>query len=252
MKHVYTIHAGRIMNYFLYRFLSALFATFLFVGAALADPAGARIVAPPPNLDALKQQLLTYKTSGDYERGVAAVAAQAQAYIEAHAAGAVKPALVLDIDETALSNWPRIIADDFGYIPSGACNRLPRGPCGSIAWEMMAKAPAIEPTLELFKAARGRKVAVFFITGRPERERAATTRNLRRAGYGGWTQLIMKPDGLRLKSAVDFKAPQRAKIAARGYTIIANMGDQPSDLAGGHPDDPAAQFLLPNPFYRIP
>lgn len=240
------------MNYFLNRLLSTLFAAFLLAGAAFAEPGGTLPVAQPPNIDALKRQLITYKTSGDYERGLAAVAAQARAYLEAHAPSAAKPALVLDIDETALSNWPRIIADDFGYIPSGACNRLPKGPCGSRAWEMMARAPAIRPTLKLFKAARSRKVAVFFITGRPESERAPTVRNLRRAGYSGWAQLIMKPDGRRFKSAADFKAPQRARIAARGYTIVANMGDQPSDLAGGHPDDPTAQFLLPNPFYRIP
>jgi hypothetical protein len=63
---------------------------------------------------------------------------------------------------------------------------------------------------------------------------------------------VMKPIGLKVKSAADYKAPERAKIAAAGYTIIANMGDQPSDLAGGHPDERAGQFLLPNPFYRIP
>ena len=41
----------------------------------------------------------------------------------------------------------------------------------------------------------------------------------------------------------------RAKIAAQGFTIIANVGDQPSDLAGGCVE---RAFLLPNPFYRIP
>jgi hypothetical protein len=35
----------------------------------------------------------------------------------------------------------------------------------------------------------------------------------------------------------------------QGYTIIANMGDQPSDLDGGLSE---RTFLLPNPFYRIP
>ncbi|MGH6919121.1 MAG: HAD family acid phosphatase, partial [Geminicoccaceae bacterium] len=38
-------------------------------------------------------------------------------------------------------------------------------------------------------------------------------------------------------------------IQAQGFTIVANMGDQPSDLAGGHAE---RTFLLPNPFYRIP
>jgi hypothetical protein len=30
--------------------------------------------------------------------------------------------------------------------------------------------------------------------------------------------------------------------------IIANIGDQPSDLFGGHAEK---MFLLPNPFYRV-
>ena len=116
--------------------LAAFAVACLFAGAALAQPALEARSAQPPNIDALKQQLLAYKSSGDYERGLAAVAARAQAYVEAHAAGVTKPALVLDIDETSLSNWPRIVADDFGYIPSGACNRLPKGPCGAKAWEI--------------------------------------------------------------------------------------------------------------------
>jgi hypothetical protein len=33
------------------------------------------------------------------------------------------------------------------------------------------------------------------------------------------------------------------------YTIIANMGDQPSDLACGHAEK---AYLLPDPFYCIP
>ena len=231
---------------------AALAAGFLLAGAAIAQPALQARGGEPANLGELKQQLLAYKSSGDYERGLAAVAARARADVEAHAADVAKPALVLDIDETSLSNWPEIKANDFGYIPSGACNRLPKGPCGARAWEEKGSAPVIAPTLQLFNAARAKGVAVFFITGRDEGERAATIRNLHRAGYRGWTKLIMKPLGLKVKSAADFKAPERAKIAAMGYSIIANMGDQPSDLAGGNPDDQAGQFLLPNPFYRIP
>ena len=34
-----------------------------------------------------------------------------------------------------------------------------------------------------------------------------------------------------------------------GYRIVVNMGDQPSDLAGGYAEK---AVLLPNPFYRIP
>lgn len=50
-------------------------------------------------------------------------------------------------------------------------------------------------------------------------------------------------------SAADFKTPIRIQIERLGYTIIANMGDQPSDLLGGHAEK---KFLLPDPFYRVP
>jgi predicted secreted acid phosphatase len=232
--------------------LASMAAAFLLAGAAVAQPAIEARSGEPPNLGEFKPQLLVYQKSGDYERQLAAVAARARAYIEQRAGEVARPAVVLDIDETSLSNWPQIMANDFGYIPRGACNRLPKGPCGVKAWDLKAEAPAVESTLMLFNAARAKGVSVFFITGRDKSERAATIRNLRHAGYRGWTRLVMKPIGLKVKSAADYKAPERAKIAAAGYTIIANMGDQPSDLAGGHPDERAGQFLLPNPFYRIP
>ena len=92
-------------------------------------------------------------------------------------------------------------------------------------------------------------MTVFFISGRPESERAATERNLGAAGYGGYEQVFFTPDGAQFASLVEFKAPTRKKIAAMGYTIIANMGDQMSDLDGGFAEK---TFKLPNPFYYIP
>ena len=103
--------------------------------------------------------------------------------------------------------------------------------------------------MRLFRQARALNVAVFFITGRPESQRAATEQNLRDVGYNGFAALHMVPDGARYASAALFKAPVRAAIEADGYNIVANMGDQPSDLADGHAE---RNFLLPNPFYRIP
>ncbi|MFO0202409.1 MAG: HAD family acid phosphatase [Alphaproteobacteria bacterium] len=40
----------------------------------------------------------------------------------------------------------------------------------------------------------------------------------------------------------------RARIKASGFTIIANIGDQQSDLDGGHAQ---RTFFVPNPYYRI-
>jgi len=206
----------------------------------------------PPNLGELKSEALAYQQYGGYERDVASVAAQAQAYLDAHLANVKKPAIVLDIDETSLSNWEELKANDFGYVPAGDCSHLPAGPCGLIAWDAMGKAPAIGPVLALFNDAKSHHVAIFFITGRHEAERAATERNLTLAGYADWAEVVMEPDSLHPESAADFKAPARKHIEDQGYHIILNIGDQPSDLAGDGTGAHAERgFLLPNPFYRI-
>jgi hypothetical protein len=122
-------------------------------------------------------------------------------------------------------------------------------PCGWAEWYQLGLDPAIGPTLEVFRQARMLKITVFFITGRSESQRAATEHNLATAGYSDYEKLYMAPNGVHFASAADFKTPIRAKIEQAGYTIVAIIGDQPSDLEGGHAD---RKFLMPNPFYRIP
>jgi acid phosphatase len=53
--------------------------------------------------------------------------------------------------------------------------------------------------------------------------------------------------GVLLRIAL--RAAERRKIAGQGYTIILNMGDQESDLAGGYAEK---TFKLPNPVYFLP
>jgi hypothetical protein len=60
----------------------------------------------PANLGVLKPQLLDYKCFGAYDRDVTNVLAEAMAYVDYRAKGSGKLALVLDIDETSLSNLP--------------------------------------------------------------------------------------------------------------------------------------------------
>lgn len=210
---------------------------------ALAGCAG----TVPPSLDAVKRQLSAYVDSGRYAADIAAVVEQARADLERRVRHGGKLAIVLDIDETSLSNLPSIRANDYGFIVSGPCT-LPQGPCGFGAWIQMARAEAIKPVLALTRVAREHGVAVFFITGRPERARAPTERNLRAAGYD-WTAVILKPDALTVKSAADVKTPERKKIVDRGYTIVVNIGDQMSDLDGGFAE---RTYKLPNPFYFVP
>jgi len=218
---------------------------------ALAPPvlAGEPPLAQPANVGDAKHTATAYHDSGAYERDLAAVAGAAGAWIATRAAGVERPVLVLDIDETSLSNWAAIKADDYGYVSSGPCAALPDGPCGWDSWDLSAEAPPLVSTRAVYDQARSLGVAVFFITGRSQAERAATEEDLRDSGYPEYAGLYMTPPGGRFASMADFKAPVRASIEAAGYTIIANMGDQPSDLAGGHAE---RTFLLPNPYYRIP
>lgn len=122
-------------------------------------------------------------------------------------------------------------------------------PYGWAAWDQLGRDPAITPTLRLFQRARALVITVFFITGRPESQRGSTERNLVAAGYKGYEKLYMVPEGTHFASAADFKTPIRAEIEQAGYTIVANVGDQPSDLQGGHAEK---KYLLPDPFYRVP
>jgi len=202
----------------------------------------------PLNLGELKLQIRHYVCSGAYDSEVAKVLSDAQTYVEARASEVSRPAIVLDIDETSLSNFVQILASDFGYFDGGACDMLPKGPCGWRAWEENGRAEAIAPTLALFKAAKARGVAVFFITGRSDEDarREWTIKNLRAAGYDGWDGLVMRPASTNHMTVAAYKSGERAKIAAQGYTIIANVGDQRSDLDGGYAE---RAYKAPNPFY---
>jgi predicted secreted acid phosphatase len=229
-------------------------ALIAFAPAAFAEPpAPPAPIIPPPvqpaNIGDLKFTAIDYYNSGAYLTDLQLAAAPAIAWINDETPRAQRPAVVFDIDETALSNWEAIKANDFGRAIDGPCDRLPEGPCGWRAWDLRAQSTVIQPTMDVFTTARDRGAAIFFITGRDETQRAATERNLQAVGYTGYTQLIMEPSGVHYVSAADFKAPQREQIEQRGYSIIANIGDQPSDLEGGFSEQ---TYLLPNPFYRIP
>ena len=50
-------------------------------------------------------------------------------------------------------------------------------------------------------------------------------------------------------SVSNHKTAARIDIESKGFVIIANIGDQKSDLAGGHAE---MTFKVPNPFYFLP
>jgi predicted secreted acid phosphatase len=191
--------------------------------------------AEPANLSALKQELKAYLDDGRYEAGLTVVAREAAAWIEQRTArGGDKLALILDIDETTISNLRHMREMDFGYVPTLWDQ-----------WVAEADGPAIAPMLEVFRLARAKGVAVFFLTGRKTTDSPGTIRNLAAVGYGDHAGVYFKPNDFG-DTTQAFKTAIRRRLTEDGYTIIANIGDQQSDLDGGYAE---RTFKLPNPFY---
>jgi predicted secreted acid phosphatase len=215
--------------------LPALLALFV----TLALPVS-HLAAPPPNLDLAKDAIEHYVSSGAYGREVAQVAVSANKYVAKRVAKPAKPnekrAIVFDIDETALTNLSHLTAQDFGYVPAVWKK-----------WIAEGQARAIVPVQIIYDHAVRNNVAVFFITGRQVSDGPATEKNLRETGYDTWTKIYFKPDEYQ-GTARHFKIGIRRQLVNEGYTIIANIGDQQSDLSGGLAE---RTFKLPNPFYLI-
>lgn len=218
---------------------------------ALSQEQAGRLVVQVPNPVEVAAFLDAY-ARGPYLGEVAAVYARAQSILKqkapsAESNAAEKMAVVLDIDETSLSNLDFYRRNGFVGLEEGPCD-FEKGPCSVREWFKKPNGVAIAPALEFVRAARRAQVAVFFITGRREKTRATTEENLRQAGYE-WQQLLMKPDDFPPGSAAQFKAPARQKLTEEGWRILINVGDQESDLTGGYAENP---LKLPNPFYYIP
>jgi HAD superfamily, subfamily IIIB (Acid phosphatase) len=183
----------------------------------------------------LIKALIAYHDSGEYESDLDAVDGAAETYLNAHLpSGRAKAAIVLDIDETSLSNYAGLLASGFTAE-------------GTVAPAVSGTGTAIAPTLTLYRDAIAHHVSVFFVTGRPPEIQEITETNLRNVGYDeGWSGIYFKPTEADTEQ---FKSSTRAAIKKLGYRIIVNVGDQQSDLDGGYAQ---RDFKLPDPFYYIP
>lgn len=200
--------------------------------------------AEPANLTLVKNEVKQYHLSGLYQKELTQVIQNAEQYIAEQVLKnqqqehKQKLAIVLDIDETSLSNYQHMLKRDF----TGTHKQFH-------ADNMRADAAVIEPTLALYKKALNQGIAVFFVTGRPKSELEATRKNLTTAGYTQWSGIYLRPQAYSHHSIIPFKSNTRKTITEKGYTIIASIGDQYSDLKGGYAQK---GFKLPNPYYYLP
>ncbi|MFI6730026.1 HAD family acid phosphatase [Streptomyces atratus] len=200
---------GRVRSIATTALLTATLATGTALPALAATPASA---ATATTTAAAKKA--DYAT---WQADIAAVLDQADTYVDGRTASlpaGEKPAIVLDIDNTSLET--------------------------DYSWAFPT--PAIRRTLALTNFAHARGVKIFFVSARPDFIESITRYNLKSVGY--------PVDGLYGRSIGDlfsevsaFKTAQRAEIEKNGYTIIANIGNNTTDLTGGHAE---RTFKLPD------
>lgn len=144
------------------------------------------------------------------------------------------PAVISDLDETLIDNRPHFEKTPEFNWPAFE------------SWIKKADAPLLPKTAEFLQWARKNGFAIFFITGRREGLRADTINNLikRKVAYDG---LLMRKDGDK-GGAEAVKVPLREQVEKMGFTIVVNIGDQWSDLQGGHAYDCEK---LPNKIYLV-
>ncbi|WSA78233.1 hydrolase [Streptomyces sp. NBC_01799] len=154
-----------------------------------------------------------------WQRDVAAVIDVARPYVQqriAQTPAGQKRAIVLDIDNSSLET-------DFHYF-----------------WTFPT--PAIAKVRDLVRYADSQGVAIFFVTARPGIIASLTQHNLTAVGYPV-TGLYVRDLPDLFDEVSTYKTAKRAEIEARGYTIIANIGNNDSDLVGGHAE---RTFKLPD------
>lgn len=179
-------------------------------------------------------------------------------------------AIVLDVDDTALANWNYELCSNWAF-DTGSY----------VQFVTQQRFPPVPGMVAMASQAAARGYAVFYVTGRDASQEAPTLGNLTRDGIGfdaGFPEPTTLPDGedgLFVRPAVGsypayldmpqfcaaaiaahatcptvrFKSGVRAHLEDLGFEIVANFGDQPSDLNGGFADK---TFRMPNPNYYLP
>jgi 5'-nucleotidase (lipoprotein e(P4) family) len=204
------------------------------------------------NLDAGLYQA----TAAEYRALCAQVYASARAALpqllqEADPAhDALPAAIILDLDETVLDNFAY---QCFLLRANGAYSRENWN-----EWVKLQEARLLPGALDFLQEARGRNIALFYVSNRYPETRAETLANLRALG------LPLEEERLLLKEGPSDKSDRRAQVA-RSHRVIMMVGDNLGDFdARFDATDRSIRlealresaqhfgrdwFLLPNPVY---
>ena len=223
-----------------------------------------------PNIDSVKKTIYTYygdpgtgianKESSPYISDLAKVQSQQeQRLVSACGTGTArgtKPAVVFDADDTTLWTYDMEVAD----------MKFVFNPTRQDYWVQNKLFPATPGMPAFVAAAADAGCTVIGLTGRNTGQKAATLANLHEQGYPQFTSELyftkwrsgetppayMQGHCVAFPTCttIEYKSTTRAHIEDDlGYDIVANLGDQWSDLKGGHAD---VAVKLPNPTYYLP
>jgi len=224
-----------------------------------------------PNIDSVKKTIATYygdpgtgisnKTDSPYIREMKSIVKSELPRIVStcftESTQHRNPAIVLDADDTTLWTYDmEVNAMHFTFDPAL-----------QNTWVQDERFPATPYMTALANAASAAGCTIVGLTGRNDDQKDATIANLVKVGYTGftadnyytkWTGVgdSQQPDYITCAAAkcttIEYKSQTRAHVESSSngsYDIVANFGDQFSDLIGGHAD---RAIKLPNPTYYLP
>jgi hypothetical protein len=190
-----------------------------------------------------------FSPTGAYANEVGGITADVRSYLAKRAKHndfTGTPSLVFDIDDTTLTTYDYEIYSNFVFNPTT-----------NAAFVNNAVFPATPGMVGLITWARDHGYTVFFLTGRPETQRSGTLTNLTNVGYAPVSaDTFLKDQTLPWLTSCtptctseQYKTLTRGHLEDTGFDIVANLGDQFSDLRGGFAD---RTVKIPNPMYFLP
>ena len=180
------------------------------------------------------KEIKDYVKNGHYHRDLEELVQQAKVFVSYEMlTNKSNKAIIIDIDETILSNLPYISKQ----IHLNDVEKLNR-------WQKTSSCEAIMPILALYNWLLDKEVKIYFVTARPLDLKDATIENFKRLNIQQ-SEIIFRDQAI-WPVPKEFKIAMRKKIVNNDYDIILNIGDQPTDFEGGYWK---RALRVPNPFY---
>ena len=196
------------------------------------------------NIDTLKKLYQYWDSSGEREFDIRMQLDRAREIINSYISQCGKTSrgmyntfsIVIDIDDTMISLNDTVKKYDDGWFDASL-------------EEIMIRTdyPAFQCTLDFINWCLTKNIRIFVLSSRRKKYEETTKKLLSNAGYENYTALILRDDDDH-GTIQNYKISQRKALIDNGAHILINIGDQPSDLAGGYSD---YEIKIPNPFYLI-